>query len=117
MLMMVKVMKRSPGPSALAKCLDETLNATVLRGATLGSFILPLSMMRPSRAIVQLTSYSLKSLKKCLLKILKEPVDAFTALMLAGAAIALNSAIAGLAVRSGKTIPSQQKLPSCFFSP
>ena len=46
-----------------------------------------------------------------------EPDDAFVVVIATGAAIALNSCIAGFGVRSGKTIPSQTKLPSCGVSP
>ncbi|CAB4545902.1 unannotated protein [freshwater metagenome] len=40
------------------------------------------------------------------------PDDALVEAMVTGAAIALNSCIAGFGERSGKTIPSQTKFPS-----
>jgi hypothetical protein len=66
----------------------------------------------PSHVIAQRISNADKSLKNCLLNISNLPVDVLFAVMTAGAAKDFISCIAGFAVRSGKTIPSQTKLPS-----
>ncbi len=113
----VKVMKRSPLPSALTKDGDFTVNLPVLRGATAGRFTRPPSTTRPSQVIDQRRSKSEISVKNCLLKMVNWPVAALVVEIVAGAARYLNSCIAGFAVRSGNTMPSQQKFPSCFFSP
>ena len=113
----VKLIKRSPAASGFSSDLDLIEIFALFCGAIFGRATLPLSMTSPSRLMLQKASKSARSLKNWRLVTVKEPADALAVVMVTGAAIALNSCIAGLGVRSGKTIPSQTKFPSCGVSP
>ena len=114
---MLKLMKRSPAASGFKSDFDLMAIFALFCGAIFGKATLPLSMISPLRLMLQKSSKSATSLKYWRLVTVKDPADALVVEITTGDAIAFISCIAGFGVRSGKTIPSQTKFPSCGVSP